>query len=550
MSEIELVGFKHNYRHPETDKLAVLSDQRLAEINQGLGTNDIVFEFLDIRHVGITNDVSFAEIVDAHLAFIAHKLNEAFAEDGIPFRLIRFGGDEFMAFYPNTPQAIAAFDVALENIEKERADKMEGFSAHGDEQLPETTAVRSIARSIADSVDSRLEDEFPSAEARLQTTTEFESYQNAQQQDGWRKAMAFIQQSLETCHQLENDQAFYEMLCLAIFQKQLAQFIVEHRGPEEVTDADKALGIARAKLVINQPLNSEVMARAIGVAEDKLSRDKREAQAEQTIFDGPAESFLGAEIPPETQPQEAWLQLKTQAERMEELLAVAEQIPDEAEKRIAQSYISSLDASVSVLVGEQPQRPHIFNEAKDLTVAALWQTESAKDLQVQQLAIDIPGFGAINNQMSYQIADQLLQDCLQEAIGTLTRTIGQNTVSDVSLKIIRQGGGTLKLWLLCQNQTDSSLVAQQLPALAQTLSEALNKKLAPIYQNLNIIAEITRKLVAGTLRLGETKHPERHLKNLTDRFSPLKVEVGHSSSVTVGLEDSVEDLNIKLNPSN
>ena len=496
---------------PSVDKLSVRLPENLKEIESRLGSRDKICFMIDLRHVGVSNDTTFLEVVDDHIAAFNHIFNQHFESAGIPFQLSRIGGDEFMGFVPNTPEAIAVFNRALQAIEGARLNHFEGNPSIQESGLLEQTAVRSFARSFL----KRCQEATGQASPTID-----ELWEATQQEAIAQKHEEVTQTSREaygTLPATSQNAEFYKAVLLAVLHRQITEADLGARDFESRYE-DKPLSLSVVAISTQQSLTPETMGQLATQAEAELSRAKKETTKLLHATEDPHLEIKVLEAKPPNTINDEWSEETNRAKALQAHLDEVESMDDLApeQKQTLIEHLQALDPSLSIDRGdEQPLRALLLDEVAGWPIERLFESEEIGCLSAT--TIDIGGFGAINNHYGYQVADKLLHDVVHKYL----QSIQPHLTGLKRVQLVRQGGG--KVHVLCSFNTPSQQARFRrfLAANQTNLSQDLSDQLASYYQNPTVLAEITQKMVSSILRFDE----EEFIENLTTQTTPPRVAV-------------------------
>lgn len=505
---------------PPVDKLSLRSADSLKAIEEAIGPEKTFF-MLDFRHMGLSNDIATPQLVDAHIIFLNDTLHQDFSDAKIPFHLSRVGGDEFMGFYPKTDPAKAVFETALKKIETHRSDTLDGFNPVQDEGLLRLAAIRSIARSFAQSCLKRGESRYVGKD-----TTITERWQLTRTQPATIAAMNGHPESFaSTVEQYQTATTeFQQAVALALLQLKVAHHMLNKREHWETVNTrpeDKPLGLSLVGINVNTPLTPELMGQLAAQAEAELGKTKKKFSPLGADQDPYKPGFVPLDFDSNINASDEWT---TQVRRTEELATLLKEIDDAdleiPAKKALKRFYQALDPSIRLDLFGKQTGPLFYDKVADWNLEDLFREEFEAE-HLCAVELDIPGFGAINNQFDYQKADDLLAKAMTIFKDQVERVIDG---PQPEVHAVRQGGGKVKFLFAMTSLAQRDQLVDFLQSHKTVLEAALTEPAESYYQHPEVLSGVAQRDVS-TLRLSEVFRWYEEPRSLTEAFSAPKVKV-------------------------
>ncbi len=415
----------------------LLSEEGTAKISKEIPGKKLLCIF-DFNHMGLPNKFGLRRRLNDFLSIFPEIQKKVF--DDFPQEIVRFGGDEFCIIIPDEAAAISKLKLFFTELEKQRKK----FLPEADEKVKlvmQFAKIRSLMR--------KLRSDFLIICKQKKKDFDLEGF------------VAFLKAKLEHEKLTEEviSQKFRLEQRIGFMQKQLALGHAKNEKESVVVPS----GII---FEIDEKLTPRDILNAFFQSDEIISQRQRAGVRDI--------DFTPITLKKESLAREALFELQNWQEYESEYLSLKKQLETASpqEKEELQQKIRFLQWSDPVVQGVF--RLNLCAGAKIREIFPI-----KKPTEYQALIFRLSGFGAINNNLGYEMADQIFRSMTEIAQEYFPKAV-----------FMRSNGGKLTVFLPVKDFSES---------VFETVCTRINTIIKTNLSDVRVIAEVSEKRALETL---------------------------------------------------
>lgn len=464
-------------------KAVILSEHGMQVINEEIPGKKL-FCFIDFDHMSVPNKFGFGTAVDKFVGSFPKIAAQAFGNT--PYECLRLGGDEFGIILPNTVVAKTQLKTFFDLLEASRKLALPEGKDFEDAQkfAALRTAMRKVRKKYLEEAES----------AQKQVT--LQGYSNWLQGQGAVLPKSVEGQELSLARQV------------GLLQRSIAEMRIQSGQEPALIDV---LTASQAVMDVGDSPTPEQMMRAIRHGDGLIHQAKRSGKKTDTSLHPLESTEESQDLAYERE------NFKLREKRYHDLQRELGRATTDKERESLQDRMHTIrlsDAAIDDVVR--------FDVVKEKTAQEILRIKEPTSCTLLQ--VDIPGFGAINNNVGYAFGDKTYRNVSSKITSAME-------ASGLKSYHIRKGGG--EMLIVVKGSVESVKLSELSSQINQYLKEALSdprvlmeaSEKEALDASREDISPLKKDLDFATINLAsETKTitPESIIKNLYEARSTIR----------------------------